>query len=80
MPIDLSSFRAQIARDATRLKIAESNTGVIAKGTNSFGRSVQWLREAFGTAKGENRNGIRAFIKPSTMTMAPPLRDSRSKG
>jgi hypothetical protein len=63
MPISLQEFRDKVqAGDAERLEVNRAGTGLHRKGMSAGGRAVEWLRDAVGARKTENRALMRAFV------------------
>ncbi len=64
MAISLQGFRDKTrdGPDAERLEINRAGTGLHRKGISGGGRAVEWLRDAVGARKTENRQVMHAFV------------------
>jgi hypothetical protein len=63
MPISIDQFRMKAQQgDAERLEINSAGTGLHRKGISRSGRVVEWMRDAVGARKAENKKVMHAFV------------------
>ena len=65
MAISLDQFREKTQAggpDADRLEVNRAGTGLHRKGMSRGGKAVEWMRDAAGARKAENRQVMHAFV------------------